>query len=77
VFFAALAETVPADAALKVVVGVLNPNRVELLRAMATRWPNLSVVASNAGAKLVRELWDQRRQPPSICCGFSLAAARW
>ncbi|MFM7393519.1 MAG: FprA family A-type flavoprotein, partial [Cyanobium sp.] len=60
-FFAALAETVPADAALKVVVGVVNPNRVELLQAMATRWPNLSVVASNAGAKLVRELWDQRR----------------
>jgi len=60
-FFAALAETVPADAALKVVVGVVNPNRVELLRAMATRWPNLSVVASNAGAKLVRELWEQRR----------------
>ncbi|MFM7634894.1 MAG: flavin oxidoreductase, partial [Cyanobacteriota bacterium] len=60
-FFAALAEWVPADAALKVVVGVVNPNRVELLRAMATRWPQLALVASNAGAKLVRELWDQRR----------------
>ncbi|MFM7550529.1 MAG: diflavin flavoprotein [Cyanobacteriota bacterium] len=60
-FFAALAERVPADAALKVVVGVVNPNRVELLRAMATRWPQLALVASNAGAKLVRELWDQRR----------------
>ena len=60
-FFAALAERVPADAALKVVVGVVNPNRVELLRAMAQRWPNLALVASNAGAKLVRELWDQRR----------------
>ena len=60
-FFAALAERVPADAALKVVVGVVNPNRVELLRAMAERWPNLALVASNAGAKLVRELWDQRR----------------
>ena len=62
-FFAALAERVPADAALKVVVGVVNPNRVELLRAMAERWPNLALVASNAGAKLVRELWDQRRPP--------------
>jgi flavorubredoxin/flavin reductase (DIM6/NTAB) family NADH-FMN oxidoreductase RutF len=60
-FFAALAERVPADAALKVVVGVVNPNRVELLRAMAERWPNLALVASNAGARLVRELWDQRR----------------
>ena len=60
-FFAALAERVSADAALKVVVGVVNPNRVELLRAMAERWPQLALVASNAGGKLVRELWDQRR----------------
>jgi flavorubredoxin/flavin reductase (DIM6/NTAB) family NADH-FMN oxidoreductase RutF len=60
-FFTALAERVPADAALKVVVGVVNPNRVELLRAMADRWPQLALVASNAGAKLVRELWGQRK----------------
>ncbi|MCX5939146.1 MAG: FprA family A-type flavoprotein, partial [Cyanobium sp. LacPavin_0920_WC12_MAG_62_9] len=60
-FFAALAERVPPDAALKVVVGVVNPNRVELLRAMVNRWPNLALVASNAGAKLVRELWGQQR----------------
>ena len=60
-FFAALAERVPAQAPLKVVVGVVNPNRVELLRAMVERWPNLALVASNAGAKLVRELWEQRR----------------
>jgi hypothetical protein len=60
-FFAALAERVPAELPLKVVVGVVNPNRVELLRAMAARWPNLALVASNAGAQLVRELWEQRR----------------
>ena len=60
-FFAALAERVPPEAALKVVVGVVNPNRVELLRAMASRWPRLALVTSNAGAKLMRELWEQRR----------------
>jgi len=60
-FFAALAERLPADAPLKVVVGVVNPNRVELLRAMAGRWPRLSLVASHAGARLVEELWGQRR----------------
>jgi flavorubredoxin/flavin reductase (DIM6/NTAB) family NADH-FMN oxidoreductase RutF len=60
-FFAALGQLVPGEAALKVVVGVVNPNRVELLRAMVDRWPNLALVASNAGAKLVRELWEQRR----------------
>ena len=64
-FFAVLAERVPADAALKVVVGVVNPNRVELLRAMLERWPNLALVASNAGAKVVRELWEQRRPAPA------------
>ncbi len=60
-FLTALAERVPADAALKVVIGVVNPNRVELLRAMVHRWPNLALVASNPGAKLVRELWEQQR----------------
>ena len=60
-FFAALAEHVAPEAPLKVVVGVVNPNRVELLRAMAERWPDLALVASNAGSKLIRELWDQRR----------------
>ncbi|MEB3300794.1 MAG: diflavin flavoprotein [Cyanobacteriota bacterium] len=60
-FFAALAERVASDAPLKVVVGVVNPNRVELLRAMVQRWPNLVLVASNAGAKLLRELWEQQR----------------
>ncbi|MEB3307583.1 MAG: diflavin flavoprotein [Cyanobacteriota bacterium] len=60
-FFAALAELVPPDAALKVVVGVVNPNRVELLRSMVLRWPDLALVASNPGAKLLRELWEQRR----------------
>ncbi len=62
-FFEALATRVAADAPLKVVVGVVNPNRVELLRAMAERWPHLALVTSNAGAKLVRELWEQRRPP--------------
>jgi flavorubredoxin/flavin reductase (DIM6/NTAB) family NADH-FMN oxidoreductase RutF len=64
-FFATLAELVPADAALKAVVGVVNPNRVELLRAMALRWPDLALVASNAGARLVRDLWEQRRPAPA------------
>jgi len=60
-FFAALEERIPSDAALKVVVGVVNPNRVEFLRAMVNRWPRLALVASNPGAKLVRELWEQQR----------------
>ena len=56
-----LATLVPADAALKVVVGHVNPNRVALLRQLAERWPALMLVASNAGARLLQELWSQPR----------------
>ncbi|MEY4760083.1 MAG: putative diflavin flavoprotein 6 [Cyanobacteriota bacterium] len=60
-FLAQLAELVPADAALKVVVGDVNPNRVALLRQLACRWPHTMLVSSNAGAKLLEELWDQQK----------------
>jgi flavorubredoxin/flavin reductase (DIM6/NTAB) family NADH-FMN oxidoreductase RutF len=56
-----LAALIPADAALKVVVGHVNPNRVALLRQLAARWPALMLVASNAGAKLLTELWSQQK----------------
>ena len=56
-----LAALIPADAALKVVVGHVNPNRVALLRQLAARWPALMLVASNAGAKLLAELWSQQK----------------
>ncbi len=63
-YLAVLAKLVPADAALKVVVGHVNPNRVALLRQLAERWPSLMLVASNAGARLLRDLWNQQ-QPGS------------
>jgi flavorubredoxin/flavin reductase (DIM6/NTAB) family NADH-FMN oxidoreductase RutF len=56
-----LAALIPAQAALKVVVGHVNPNRVALLRQLAARWPALMLVASNAGAKLLTELWSQQK----------------
>jgi len=58
---AALARLVPADAPLKVVVSHVNPNRVALLRQLAAEWPQLMLVASNAGAKLLSELWSQQK----------------
>ena len=60
-FLAQLAELVPANAALKVVVGDVNPNRVALLRQLASRWPHTMLVSSNAGAKLLEDLWDQQK----------------
>ena len=60
-FLAELAKLVPAEAALKVVVGHVNPNRVALLHQLASRWPNLLLVSSNAGAKLLEELWNLQK----------------
>ncbi len=60
-YLAALADLLPADAALKVVVGHVNPNRVALLRQLAERWPALMLVASNAGARLLSDLWSQQK----------------
>jgi hypothetical protein len=62
-FLAELTRLVPAEAALKVVVGHVNPNRVTLLRLLAERWPALMLVASNPAARLLEELWGQR--PPA------------
>jgi flavorubredoxin/flavin reductase (DIM6/NTAB) family NADH-FMN oxidoreductase RutF len=56
-----LAALVPTDAALKVVVGHVNPNRVALLRQLAERWPALMLVVSNPGARLLEQLWTQRK----------------
>ena len=59
-FLPALAEILPAQtSALKVVVGHVNPNRVALLRDLASLYPELELIASNAGAKLLGELWSQ------------------
>ena len=60
-FLEQLAALVPAEANLKVVVGHVNPNRVALLRQLALRWPQLMLVASNTGARLLEELWSQQK----------------
>ena len=60
-FLTELAKLVPDEAPLKVVVGDVNPNRVALLRQLAARWPNLLLVSSNAGAKLLEELWNLQK----------------
>ncbi|MFN9923008.1 MAG: diflavin flavoprotein [Cyanobacteriota bacterium] len=57
-FLEQLAALVPADSALKVVVGHVNPNRVALLRQLAARWPALMLVASNPASQLLADLWD-------------------
>ena len=60
-FLEQLTALVPAQAELKVIVGHVNPNRVALLRRLAAQWPALMLVASNAGARLLEDLWGQQR----------------
>ncbi len=65
VFLPALAEALPvSDAPLLVVVGHINPNRVALLRDLGETYAGLELVVSNAGAKLIDELWNQRKPAP-------------
>ncbi|MAR05856.1 MAG: flavin oxidoreductase [Cyanobium sp. NAT70] len=65
VFLPALADLLPSgQQALLVVVGHVNPNRVALLRDLAELYPSLELIASNAGAKLLQELWTQRKPVP-------------
>ena len=64
-FLPALAEALPpSDAPLLVVVGHINPNRVALLRDLGETYAGLELIVSNAGAKLIDELWNQRRPAP-------------
>ena len=64
-FLPALAEALPKGvASLLVVVGHVNPNRVALLRDLAESYAGLELVVSNAGAKLINELWSQRKPAP-------------
>ncbi len=61
VFLPALSKVLPKTTSeLIVVVGHINPNRISLLKTISTIYPNLKLTASNAGAKLIRELWNQK-----------------
>jgi flavorubredoxin/flavin reductase (DIM6/NTAB) family NADH-FMN oxidoreductase RutF len=73
-FLEVLAGLIPADAPLKVVVGHVNPNRVALLRQLAERWPALMLVASNPGARLLHDLWSQKK-PPSGGAGSAASGS--
>ena len=56
-----LANLVPGDSELQVVVSHVNPNRIALLHELARRWQKLRLIASNPGAKLLQDLWAQRK----------------
>ena len=64
-FLPVLAEQLAdRDQQLLVVVGHVNPNRVALLRDLADNYSKLELITSNAGAKVLAELWTQRKPAP-------------
>ena len=65
VFPPALAAAMPKQSIrLLVVVGHVNPNRVAMLRQLASMYTHLELIASNAGAKVLNELWSLRKPAP-------------
>ncbi len=65
-FIPALSALLPDTThALRVVVGHVNPNRVALLRELANIYSELELIASNPGARLLEELWTQRKPTAS------------
>ena len=60
-FLDALADLVPLEQPLQVVQGNVNPNRVALLHLLVRQRPHLELVCSNAGAKLLEELWSRQK----------------
>ncbi len=62
VFLPALNNSLPnREIKLKVVVGHVNPNRIKLLKLLKENYPNLELISSNPGAKLLKELWIQKQ----------------
>ncbi|WP_320666657.1 diflavin flavoprotein [Prochlorococcus sp. MIT 1307] len=65
VFLPALANALKDNnSQLKVIVGHVNPNRVKLLKQLKEIYPNLQLISSNPAAKLLKELWNQRKPIP-------------
>ncbi len=59
VFLPQIVNLVPnPNTVLRVIVGHVNPNRVKLLRELKKLYPNLELISSNPGAKLLKELWS-------------------
>ncbi len=62
VFIQALGDALPNNFnKLKIIVGHVNPNRIDMIRQLAQIYSKIELISSNPGAKLIRELWDQKR----------------
>ncbi len=46
---------------IKLVMGHINPNKVAFVKRMSIKYKNITVICSNPGAKLFKEIWHQRK----------------
>ncbi len=64
VFLEELRQNLPAQPQkLSIIIGHINPKRIQLLKEIGANYPNIEIICSNPGGKLLRELWKQK--PPS------------
>ena len=49
------------SSAIKLVMGHINPNKVAFVKRMNVKYKNLTVICSNPGAKLFKEIWNLRK----------------
>ena len=49
------------SAEIKLVMGHINPNKVAFVKRMNLKYKNITVICSNPGAKLLNEIWNQRK----------------
>ena len=54
------------SAAIKLVMGHINPNKVAFVKKMNVKYKNLTVICSNPGAKLFKEIWNLRKPSKNI-----------
>nr|YP_002049020.1 putative flavoprotein [Paulinella chromatophora]ACB42810.1 putative flavoprotein [Paulinella chromatophora] len=47
------------DSSLRLIISHINPNRIKLIHAIANLWPRTTIITSNPGAKLIKELWHK------------------
>ncbi len=66
VFLDALRDSlVPKCDELWIVIGHINPNRIDMLRSLAKIYPNIKLICSVPGEKLLKELWSLEK-PSSL-----------
>jgi len=46
---------------IKLVMGHINPNKVAFIKKFNSKYKNITIICSNPGAKLLKEIWNQKK----------------